>query len=461
MELQLFDYGMIILYFVALLVVGLTTRRIKSFKEFSVGNRTLPFSLLFASIAATYIGPGGSIGYAGKGFENGFLFYFLIMLFPVQSVITGLYIAPRLNRMKDCHSVGDIFEEKYGKASKLLVGIISVGLCLGFASIMAMVGGKMLSAFTGIPMLYSVMIMSGITTAYVYSGGLRASVATDVMQFSIFSIIVPIFFILGLRSYPSGMDVFTTQAFELTKASFSAMGSLTLLGLALTFLLGEMLIPPYINRALSAKSTIDSTKGFVLSGLFGFFWLAVVIGIGLVGKGIVPADTLPDDVFLTLANMVLPQGLYGLMVVAILGIIMSSQDSVINAGATTAVRDIVYFFRLDKTKELVCSKIITILMAVCAGILALYLPSIIDSVLITYTVWAPTVAIPLVIALFLNKKSPRAGLFSICGGALGTVLWGIVLKQPLGIPPVIAGLTCCFSGLGIGLFFDREKGRSL
>ena len=457
MELQYFDYIMIAVYFAMLIVVAVFTRGIKSFNNFAVGNRTLPFSLLFASIAATYIGPGGSIGFMGKGFESGLVFFFLAILFPVQSIITGIFIAPRLSRMTNASSVGDVFAEKYGQFSKLAAGFISVGLCLGFAAIMAMVGGKMLSSFTGMSMLLSVIIMSGVTTLYVYTGGLRASVATDVLQFSIFTLIVPFFFLMALNNYPAGFDSLYNEASTLTINSFQGMGGLTILGLALTFLLGEMLIPPYINRALGAKSPVDSRKGFVLSGIFGFCWLAVIFSLGIVAKGLLPENTIPDNVFMTLAGQILPQGLYGLLVIAVLGIVMSSQDSVINAGATTAVRDIFYFFKLSKEKELLYGKILTLVIAVLAGVLALYLPSIIDSVLITYTIWAPTVAIPLAISLFLKKKSPWAGILSITGGAFGVILWGLILNQPMNIPSVLIGLSCCLIGLFIGLFIDRKK----
>ncbi len=458
MGFELFDYIMIAVYLILLLVVAVFTRRIKTFRDFAVGNRKLPFSLLFASIAATYVGPGGSIGFTGKGFENGFLFFMLAMFFPVQSIVTGVFIAPRIQNMSNCSSVGDIFAEKYGKFAKISAGIISTGLCLGFAAIMAMVGGKMLSSFTGLPMLFSVIIISGITTIYVYTGGLRASVATDVFQFSIFAILVPVFFFLSLKHYPEGGAAIAGQAASLTRTGIEAFSGIQLVGLALTFYLGEMLIPPYVNRALSANTGGDSTKSFVMAGIFGFAWLAVIFALGVIGRGILSPETVPDDVFLTLGSQVLPQGLYGLLIIAILGIIMSSQDSVINAGATTAVRDVVYFFNLDQKKELMCGKILTVIIAVIAGILALYLPSIIDSVLITYTVWAPTVAIPLVVALFLKKRQPWAGILSITAGGAGALFWEFGLKEPLlGIPTVLAGLTFCLLGFFIGIFIHRRK----
>lgn len=459
MVLQTYDFIAIAIYMLLMLVVALLTRGVKSFDEFAVGSRSLPFSLLFASIAATYVGPGGSIGFAGKGFSDGLVFFLLAALFPLQSVLTGLFVVPRIAALKNCSSVGDVFAEKYGKSSKLISGVISVGLCLGFSAIMAMVGGKMLSSFTGMSMLTAVLIMSGITTFYVFTGGLRASVVTDVLQFSIFTLVVPIFLFLALKKMSVPLADVSSEALKLTVVGFEKIGLLALLGMALSFLLGEMLIPPYVNRALAGKGQNDAKRGFVLSGFFGFAWLVVIFGLGVVARFMLPPDTVPDNVFMSLASQVLPAGLYGLLVIAILGIVMSSQDSVINAGATTAVRDVLFIFGLQKKQELIAGKLLTILIAVVAGAIALYLPSIIESVLICYTIWAPTVAVPLVAALFLRKKSPSAGVMATLGGATGVIVWGMVLNQPYGIPAVLVGLGTCLAGLSAGFIYDSKKGK--
>ena len=61
-------------YVVVLTYVALRARAARDFSEFSLAGRALPLALVFGSLAATYVGPGYSIGFVGKGFRSGFLF---------------------------------------------------------------------------------------------------------------------------------------------------------------------------------------------------------------------------------------------------------------------------------------------------------------------------------------------------------------------------------------------------
>jgi len=456
MSLVFTDYLLIGLYFLILIGISIHTRGMKTFKEFSVGNREIPFPLLFASIAATYIGPGACMGMVGKGFESGFMFYLLVLSFPLQFVITGLVIAPRLTKYTDCESIGDIFAKKHGDFSKLLSGIVSVGLCLGFVALMAKVGGGMLSSFTGIDFTLSVIIMSGITTLYVFTGGLKASITTDTMQFSVFAIIIPLVFIFSLMRPEIQNNNIFSDTINLTRNSLQNLGLLGSIGLVLAFFFGEMLVPPYVSRALSAKSSKDSTKGFLYAGLFGFFWFAIIFGIGIFSKSIIPLNTNPDQVFLILSKEVLPAGLYGLMLVALLGIIMSTQDSMINTGSTTIVKDILFFFNLSEDQKLTWGRVSTVILAIIAAILALYLPSIIDSVLILYSIWAPTIVLPLLLVIFLKRVNKIGIPLSIIAGGLSTFIW-TKFESPIGIPPVIVGLIFCILFYFIGDLFNKKE----
>lgn len=83
------DLIAIILYFVALFAFGILVRRVKGFEDYSLGKRMVPSSMIFASLAATYIGPGFSVGLTGKGFSTGYLFYLLPLAFVIQTLIVG------------------------------------------------------------------------------------------------------------------------------------------------------------------------------------------------------------------------------------------------------------------------------------------------------------------------------------------------------------------------------------
>jgi Na+/proline symporter len=120
------------------------------------------------------------------------LFLGIGLAYSAQNILVGLLVAPRLRALKNCHTLGDAIGQKYDRDCHVLAGIISVGLCVGFAAVMAKAGGGVLKNIFGLPHWSSVVIVVGVTALYTTFGGLRASVITDAFQFSAFAILLPV-----------------------------------------------------------------------------------------------------------------------------------------------------------------------------------------------------------------------------------------------------------------------------
>ena len=441
MELSNLDLLIIFAYFGVLLGFGILVRRVRGFADYSVANRQVPVSMVFASMAATYIGPGFSVGIAGKAYSLGYLFFALPLFFVIQTLFVGAFLAKRMHSFTNCHSVGDIIGEKYGTSSQFVAGIVSVGLSVGFAAIMAKVGGGMLAQATGLPFILSIAIVTGTGVIYTYTGGLKSVIATEAFQFSIFSIAFPIV-LLSCVAHPSfHFSDAEAKAVEVTMSGITTMSPMQLFGIAISFLLGEMLIPPYTNRVLASGDKDIASKGFLMAGMFGVVWLGIVVALGLVGSVLLPAGTPEDEVFSKLVVNYAPHGLIGLVVVALIAIVMSSQESVLNAGAVAFTRDIVKnVHRLEDRQALWLTKGFTFLAGVAAIIFAINAPSIIDGLLIMYSIWAPTVLVPLIAGLYLKNTAGAAGLLSMLVGGGSSLAWRISLGEPYGVPSILVGL---------------------
>ncbi|MHC4362538.1 MAG: sodium:solute symporter family transporter [Planctomycetota bacterium] len=117
-------------YALVLTFVAVRARAARKFSEFSLAGRALPLALVFGSLCATYVGPAFSIGFVGKGFESGFLFLGIGLAYSVQNVLVGLLVAPRLRRLKGCHTLGDAIGQKYDRKCQV-VGFVR-RLCCGY-----------------------------------------------------------------------------------------------------------------------------------------------------------------------------------------------------------------------------------------------------------------------------------------------------------------------------------------
>ena len=451
MTVRALDIAGIIFYFVATAVFAYFTRRTRSFSEFSVGNRRVPAMMIFASLAATIIGPGFSVGFTGKGYTSGYLFYFLALTYGLQTVLVGLFFAPRLTQFKDCHTIGDVMHHRYGRLTHLLTGIVSVGLCIGFTAVMGKIAGELLHSITGWPLFASIATVTMFTAVYTFTGGVRAVIATDAMHFTWYTLVIPAMLLTAFFRSPHPTQQIAAQASELTAAGFSSLNGMQILGVMVSFLLGETLIPPYTNRALAARTEAASRRGFVAAGLFCAVWLAIVASLGICAHQFLPANTPSDDVFLALGKLLLPTGVFGLLLAAIIAIVMSSQESVLNSATVALVRDIISINRpLDDRRALQLGRMGTLVIAAISVFVSVYSPSIIDGLLICYSIWAPSVLLPFLIALYRQRTVPMAGWLSMASGGITSILWQTLLKEPAGVPAILAGLAMSVLGYVVG-----------
>ena len=449
----------VVAYLVVLAVVVVRARMAREFVEFSLAGRALPLPLIFASIAAAYVGPGFSIGFVGRGFKSGFLFWGVGLAYALQNILVGILVAPRLRNLEGCHTLGDAIGRKYDRNCQILAGVISVGLCAGFASVMANAGGVVLSNIFGFPKWVSVAIVVVMTASYTTFGGLRTSVITDALQFTVFSILLPVVLLLAVLFHlDGGTATFAEQASAATAAGLSSTSTIEIVGLVAAFLLGETLIPPYANRALASKTTRVSRDGFILAGIFSAVWFMVMISLGVVARSIVPSGTNEDHVLLKLVDSIMPVEGHALLLVVLMSVIMSSLDSLLNAGAVAFAEDVVKpYVKLADRTTLNVGRCATVAIAAISVVGATAVPDIISGLLVCYTIWAPAILPAAVIGLWAKRPRPLAGILSMCVGTLVAVTFQFLLPSAIKVPAIIPALGSAILAYILGHWLQGTK----
>jgi len=456
--------ALVIAYVVVLTFVAIRARAAREYSEFSLAKRALPLALIFGSLCATYVGPAFSIGFVGKGFQSGFLFLIIGLAYGLQNILVGVLIAPRLRALEGCHTLGDAVGHRYeSRTCQVLAGIISVGLCAGFATVMVSAGGLVIRDVFALPLWASVALIAAVTALYTTSGGLRASVVTDAFQFTAFTLLLPLILLVALAFHlKGGGTAFFWHAVEATRQGVGSMTPMELVGLLTSFLLGETLIPPYANRALASRTTESSRNSFVLGGLFSVIWFLVMVSLGIVARGLIPDDTKGDHVLLNLVKLILPAEGYALLMVVSLSVIMSSLDSLLNAGAVAFTQDIVRPLRRFSDREaLSTGRVATAGIAACAAVAAagaVKFPSIIDGLLLCYAVWAPAILPALGFGLWLKKPRPPAGIASMVAGALVAVTFQFLWPQASRTTAILPALGASLGAYLIGHLLGGRRG---
>jgi solute:Na+ symporter, SSS family len=430
------DWIVIIVYFSILAAVVLYVRKARTMADFAVGSRSIPTAIVFATLTATLIGPGYSMGLANNASQQGFIWVLIFAAFSVQMTLIGFFVAPRLRAFNNAYTIGDILGYRYGKVVKLISGIISVFLLAGFVGVIAKASGDIIQAITGIPFIWALVLSTVIVIIYSTFGGIKSVIITDVIQFIILAITIPLTIIFMTKGDISEMASKIPDQFF----SLDEIPTIGILGLIISFFFGEMLLPMYTTRALIAKSPKEARNGFVLSGTFSLIWFFLCAVVGIFGIMAFPDS---QNAYVSVIQQGLPVGLTGLAIAALFSIIMSSQSSILNAAAVTFNFDIISVFRgsaWPQEKQLKSSRWLNAIIGVIALVFAVRVPGIVDALLYCYTLWAPTVVLPLIIAVFYKKAKPIAAFASIISGGLSTAVWEWVLDKPFDLSSLVVGI---------------------
>jgi SSS family solute:Na+ symporter len=231
----------------------------------------------------------------------------------------------------------------------------------------------------------------------------------------------------------------------------------TFLSLFLTFILGETLVPPYLQRLFVGKSAKEAARGTLYSGLFSIPFFAIAGAIGLVALALKP-DVDPTLAMPFVIHEVLPIGLKGIVIAGIISIVMSSADSFLNSASVSFVNDLLIpLGRAPRTERgrLLTAKIVNLLVGTIALVFALSIHSILDILIYAYNFWAPVILVPLAAALFGIKATQKTFLIGAVGGLIGVLVWNRLLEQPGGVDGLVVGVFTNAAAFFIGSHLEK------
>ena len=440
-RLEPFEYVIVSVYLLFVLLLGIWKgRKVKNLNDYAVASRSYGSLIIFMTLSASFIGGGFTMGNAEKVFLVGMVNVFCLWGFSLKELLVATCIAPKMHNFPTAISVGDVMEKNFGRIGKIVTGVFSVLLCGGILG--AQVGGigYISNLFLGIPVIYGIIIGTGIVIAYDTVGGMRAVVATDVLQFLTLSFGIPLTLILGIH-YVGGVE---KVLLEVPAEHFSFLGNMTpleFISLFLTFMLGETLVPPYVRRLFIGRDQIHTAKGTFWSGIFSVPFFFITGSIGLIALIIDPGLN-ANTALPAVIGTVLPVGLRALVVAAVIAIVMSSADSFLNSASVAFIQDIVHPFRkenLSEKKGLLYVRFSTLVTGTLAIIFAVKIKSVLDILIYAYNFWAPIIMIPLAATLLGVRSRRSTFLLSAAAGALGVIIWDYLLDTPGGFSGLVFG----------------------
>jgi SSS family solute:Na+ symporter len=407
----------LMIYFSILFLIGLiASRRIKSTEDFLLAGRRIGVLLLTFTLAATHFGGGMLMG----GIEYGMLHGILGGMWYGISCALGLlalsFIAPRLRELS-LFTAPEYLEKRYGgRFLRPYTAVLSLIALTGILAAQIIAMQALLSLF-GVPPEIAGALAAGIFILYTFFGGMWAVTLTDFFQLSIAA--VGVISIAIIAPAPQ-----VTMQYE----PLSAMG---IVGIVVPTVMYTLIGQDFYQRFLSAKDAKTSRTGSLLAALIimGVSFFPAFLGTKIAG----------NDLNSALAALFsgMPIILVALFVVAILGCIMSTADSLLSASSSHIIVDLFAKTVKDDRKKLAYSRISVLVVGLLALIISYIMPTIIDAIVFSYTIYTAAVFFPLVLGLIWKKgKRVAAEISMVCSTVF--VICSLIFT-PGDIPLEIAG----------------------
>ena len=359
MNFSTFDITAFIGYFVIVAVVAVVvSRREKVAADYFLAGRNLPWWLIGISLIASNISTEQLVGQAGQGADFGLAVAAYEWMSAITLIIVARWFLPAFlaNRVT---TMPEYLERRFnvGARSWLAVYMILAYTFVAMATVLYS-GGLALQTMFDLPLWWGVTILAVFAGGYTAYGGLKAVVWSDLIQGTMLLLGGALTAWLGLKAV-GGWDTLMEEAGD----KFHMVLPLDhpeLPWFAIFF--GGLWIANLFywgcnqfitQRTLGARDLKQGRYGIVFAAYLKLFipFIAVVPGIMAY---VLYADELTraDMAYPILIAKLLPSGLSGLMLAALIAAIMSSLDSMLNSTATIFTMDIYHrHFRPDASQR--------------------------------------------------------------------------------------------------------------
>jgi SSS family transporter len=353
----LLDLAVVVLYLVGTTWLGIWLGRDqKTARAYFVVDGVVPWWAILFSVVATETSAITFISIPGLAYAADLSFLQVATGYLIGRIVIAYTLLPRYYQ-GELVTAYALLERRFGIATRRFASITFMATRLFGDSVrlfataipIALILGPLVPAAYVTPV--SVLLIGLLTVLYTYHGGMKAVIWTDVVQTGVYLLGgVAALYLLG-RGVDGGWSAILDRA--------GAAGKLTMIDPYVGFdrahtlwagLLGGAFLSMashgadqlIVQRLLASARLEDARKALIGSGIavIAQFALFLFIGLGLWAFYDARTFARPDEIFPTFIVEVMPPGLTGLVIAAILAAAMSTVSSSLNSLAAATTHDI-------------------------------------------------------------------------------------------------------------------------
>lgn len=466
--------GCVVLYMLACIGVGIwALRRTHSPKDFFMAGRDLGIFVTGLAVFSSTLSGFGFVGGPGLVYRMGMSSMWMVICSSIGFCLAFFLLAKRLRLMagmRDFISLPDAIAARYNSESARFLSAVAILLgVLGYLATqilaMATVLRSILSKFEmweNVSIEFCVAFSCAVLVFYCVTGGIIASVYTDLIQGSVMIVAAIMVFVATLMAVDGGMSGTVMTLFQDDPESIGPWGTagmMNCLSWYFLFALGLSGQPHIITKMMMNRRVEDaryilpvSWIGYALSALL---WISIGLTMrALVLQGGHPDLVNADDAAPEFLQFYTHPLLAGIVFAGLFAAIMSTADGFLNIGAAAVVHDIPRAVRgKSLERELLWARIGTVVIALAAALFSLYSPQDLIALLGAFGWGTFAGALVPTVAIGFNWKRATAGAANTAIVASLVIGFGLELfkdyiQVPFGINggaiALIASLTLFF-----------------
>lgn len=273
------DHGIVYIFLLFTFLIGLLAgRNSKTIEEYTIAHKMYGLIPLVATYLATDIGAGSILSDASAVFNKGIIVNISIASLSIAYIIRSVFIVPKIVYFNNYLTFAEIMGT-YGRFARIITGILSVLNACIHTSIQLTAIGIISEPLLGIHPTWSILIGGLITILYTSIGGIKAVTITDMVQFFIFIVAVP------LITYHVVYHIGGIEALflKLPSEKFVILGHERFYRYTIYFVIWLLQIgmvdPAVVQRMLMAKDKRQLRKKYMIIALFdpAFRFLVMLI----------------------------------------------------------------------------------------------------------------------------------------------------------------------------------------
>jgi len=459
------DLLVIAAYFVIILGAGLFMGRfVKSSKDFFSGGKKVPWWMGAISSYMAMISCFVFIAYAQIGYEDG-LVGIVIFWSTAWAILASVFLFVRRWQRADVATPVEYLERRYGPGVRQFVGWCGVGFRILNNTVRLYTLGIIASQFLGISLARGIFLGAAIVLVYSATGGMWSVLVTDLIQCTILLGISILVLPLSLNAV-GGLGALHAALPE--HFSFFNGHRGTFLFIAAYYLIvfikynGEWC---FIQRLTSVPDEKSAIKMCLLSSSIFFIFPVVAVLPAIAARLYLP--DLPQEMhercYIEMCIRLLPSGVLGLMVSAMLSASLSTLASEFNVTSNVITTDIYKRLFRPNAKEremLLVARLGTLAVAAAIAFGALFVAGMggaFEANKLLMALFGVPIVIPSVFGILWKTPNTKSVYFCVVAGVISGLVLKFAGKSISWETGTFLQVGICFAAYWLGALFGTAK----